>query len=153
MIRVQEDDFDFGKELARLTTGRTDVGGVATFLGFVRGHGQTNSAPLVSMTLEHYPGMSEGQLAAMESEARDRWPLCDLLIIHRFGDLKPGDKIVMVATFAKHRVAAFESCQFLVDKLKTRVPFWKLEKTKNNSTWVMPHTSDTAAAMHWDSNV
>ncbi len=152
MIRVQEDDFDVGTELARLTTGRTDVGGIATFLGFVRGHGQADMSPLVTMTLEHYPGMTERQLAAIALEARRRWRLCDLLIVHRIGQLMPGDKIVLVATSAKHRAAAFECCQFLIDWLKTRAPFWKLEKTTYSSTWVKPRTRDTAATTRWDNN-
>ena len=145
MFRVQTDDFDVGTELAHLTTGRTDVGGLATFLGFVRGHRQADSAPLVTMTIEHYPGMIERQLAAMEAEARRRWLLCDLLIIHRIGQLRPGERIVLVATAAEHRAAAFEACQFLIDWLKTRAPLWKREETINDSIWIKPCILDTTA--------
>ena len=150
VIRVQEDDFDVGMEISHLTSGRTDVGGVATFLGFVRGYSQYDSIPLVTMTLEHYPAMTERQLGAIESEARRRWLLCDLRIVHRVGKLRPGERIVFVATAAKHRAAAFESCQFLIDWLKTRAPFWKRERTTHSAIWVKPCILDIAAATRWD---
>lgn len=148
MIRVQEHDFDVGTELARLTAGRTDVGGVATFLGLVRG--EVDGVSLLAMTLEHYPGMTERQLAAIEAEARRRWPLQNILIIHRVGRLRPGEHIVLVATAASHRTTALESCQFLIDWLKTGAPFWKLEETACGTSWVEARVADAIAAASWD---
>ena len=148
MIRVQENDFDPGAEIARLTAGRTDVGGVATFLGLVRG--ESNGLPLLAMTLEHYPGMTERRLAEIEQQARHRWLLCDVLILHRVGRLRPGEHIVLVATLASHRLAAFDACQFLIDWLKTRAPFWKLEETARGTAWVEARTTDTVAAARWE---
>lgn len=147
MIRVQECDFDVGAELARLTAGRIDVGGVAIFLGLVRG--EVDSIPLLAMTLEHYSGMTERQLTEVETRARRRWPLRDVLIIHRVGRLQPGEHIVLVATLANHRAAALESCQFLIDWLKTSAPFWKLEETARSTIWVKAHVTDAIAAARW----
>jgi len=123
VIRVQREDFDVGAELARMTADRTDVGGLASFVGLVR---ETNEGErLVAMTLEHYPAMTEKRLAEIEAEACKRWPLQASLIIHRYGRLTPGERIVLVATASSHRQAALESCQFLIDWLKTQAPFWK----------------------------
>lgn len=146
-IRVQAEDFDVGAEYAAFTAGRTCVGGVAMFVGLVRdiAGGEAVSA----MTLEHYPGMTEKQLEAIEEEARRRWPLDDVLVIHRHGRLEPGDRIVMVATASAHRDAAFESCRFLMDWLKTKAPFWKLEATPGGERWVEAKDSDDAAAARW----
>jgi len=147
VIRVQREDFDAGAELARMTAGRTDVGGLASFVGLVR---ETNEGErLVAMTLEHYPAMTEKRLAEIEAEACKRWPLQASLIIHRYGRLTPGERIVLVATASSHRQAALESCQFLIDWLKTQAPFWKLEETMAGDRWVAARQSDDLAAQRW----
>ncbi len=147
-VRVQRDDFDVGAELAALTQGRTSIGGVTSFLGLVRD--MAGGEAVSAMTLEHYPGMTERQLEAIEAEARRRWPLDDVLIIHRYGRLEPGDRIVLVVTASAHREAAFESCHFLIDWLKTRAPFWKLEATQDGERWVDAKSTDDAAAARWE---
>lgn len=147
MIRVQREDFDVGAELSRLTAGRKDVGGVATFIGLVRDIAA--GAAIGAMTLEHYPGMTEKKLAEVEAEAQRRWPLQATLIIHRYGRLEPGDRIVFVATASAHRQAALESCAFLIDWLKTKAPFWKLEETPAGPQWVEARDSDDTAAERW----
>ncbi|WP_142847512.1 molybdenum cofactor biosynthesis protein MoaE [Telmatospirillum sp. J64-1] len=147
MIRVQREDFDVGAEIARLS-GSGKVGAVASFVGLVRDHagdGETVRA----MTLEHYPGMTERQLEAIEAEARQRWPLEDCLIIHRHGRLEPGERIVLVITASAHREAAFQSCQFLMDWLKTKAPFWKLEDTPEGGKWVDAKAEDDSLAERW----
>ncbi len=146
-VRVQAEDFDVGIEHAALTQGKTAIGGVALFVGLVRD--MAGGQPVSAMTLEHYPGMTEKQLEAIEAEARRRWPLDDVLIIHRHGRLEPGDRIVLVATASAHRDAAFESCRFLMDWLKTKAPFWKLEATPEGERWVEAKESDDAAAARW----
>jgi len=147
MIRVQEQAFDAGRELMAFKAGKTHVGGTALFVGSVR---EMNEGAAVSaMTLEHYPGMTEKALAAIEAEARGRWPLDDVLIIHRFGRMPPGDDIVLVLCSSSHREAAFESCQFLMDWLKTRAPFWKLEEGGGAPRWVDARESDDWAASRW----
>ncbi|KAF0137778.1 MAG: molybdopterin synthase catalytic subunit [Rhodospirillaceae bacterium] len=148
MIRVQAHDFDVGAELAYLAAGRTEVGGLATFLGLVRG--ESDGVPLRTLTLEHYPGMVERRLTEIEREARRRWPLHDVLIIHRIGRLQPGERIVLVATAASHRTAALEACQFLIDWLKTCAPFWKLEETTRGTAWVDERATDRIAAARWE---
>ena len=147
MIRVQEDDFDIGAEIHRLTEGKVDVGALACFVGLVRDLAGVDR--ITAMTLEHYPGMTERAIAAIEAEAQKRWPLEATLIIHRFGRLEPGDRIVLVATASAHRAAAFESCEFLIDWLKTKAPFWKLEETPGGARWVEAKASDDAAAERW----
>ncbi len=147
MIRVQADDFDPGAELARLTEGRRDIGGVACFVGLVRD--MAGEGAISAMTLEHYPGMTEKRLAEIEAEAQSRWPLAASLIIHRYGRLLPGDRIVLVATASSHRQAALESCQFLIDWLKTRAPFWKLEEGPKGAHWVEARDADDQAAERW----
>ena len=147
MVRVQEQDFDLNAELAALTAGRTDIGALASFVGLVRDSAEGQA--LTAMTLEHYPGMTERRLAEIEAEARRRWVLLDSLIIHRHGRLLPGERIVLVATAASHRAAALESCQFLIDWLKTQAPFWKLEETSAGSHWVAARDSDDQAAQRW----
>ncbi len=147
MIRVQEQAFDAGRELMAFKAGKTHVGGTALFVGSVR---EMNEGAAVSaMTLEHYPGMTEKALAAIEAEARGRWPLDDVLIIHRFGRMLPGDDIVLVLCSSSHREAAFEACQFLMDWLKTRAPFWKLEEGGGAPRWVDARESDDWAASRW----
>ncbi len=146
MIRVQVDDFNVGDEIKAMTAGKTDIGGVCSFIGLVRGDGGT----LDAMTLEHYPAMTEKELARIDAEAHERWPLDDSLIIHRHGRLVPGDQIVLVLTASRHRAAAFEACAFLIDWLKTQAPFWKSEETRDGETWVAAKASDNAAAERWD---
>ena len=147
MIRVQREDFDAGAELARMTAGRADTGGLASFIGIVRE--KTDAGALSAMTLEHYPGMTEKRLAEIEAEAARRWPLAASLIIHRYGRMLPGERIVLVATASSHRQAALESCQFLIDWLKTKAPFWKLEETAAGSQWVAAQETDDRAAERW----
>ena len=156
MIRVQQEDFDVGAELERLTAGRRDIGGVASFVGLVREFVSAPGAaagagehPITAMTLEHYPGMTEKKLAEIEAEAQRRWPLATVLIIHRYGRLEPGERIVLVATASAHRQAALDSCAFLIDWLKTQAPFWKLEETLAGAAWVEARDSDDAAAARW----
>ena len=147
MIRVQEDDFDVGAELERLTEQAPGSGAVSCFVGLVRDFsgGETVSA----MTLEHYPGMTERQLGKIEAEARERWPLDAVLIVHRHGRLEPGDRIVLVATASAHRRAAIDACSFLIDWLKTKAPFWKLEETPEGDRWVDADPEDTVAEGRW----
>ncbi len=147
MIRIQADDFDIGREMEALSEGNLGVGGVCCFVGLVRDI--AGDKPIQSMTLEHYPEMTEKALAKIEAEARDRWPLEETLIIHRYGKLEPGDRIVMVATASAHREAAIEACHFLIDWLKTQAPFWKLEETPSGGEWVDARSSDDAAAERW----
>jgi molybdopterin synthase catalytic subunit len=147
MIRVQREDFDPGSEIAALTQGRSDIGGVTSFIGLVRE--MAGGEKITAMTLEHYPGMTERQLEAIEAQARKRWPLDAVLIIHRYGELKPGERIVLVATAAAHRDAAFDACRFLIDWLKTQAPFWKQEATASGARWVEAKDSDDQAASRW----
>src|SRR5882724_9046041 len=147
MIRVQLEDFDVGAELTRLTAGRTDVGGVASFIGLVRD--LAGGAEVGAMTLEHYPGMTEKKLAEIEAEAKRRWPLAASLIIHRYGRLEPGERIVLVATASPHRAAALEACHFLIDWLKTDAPFWKSEQTPRGERWVEARAEDDDAKRRW----
>jgi molybdopterin synthase catalytic subunit len=148
MIRVQREDFDVGAELAALTAGGSGVGGVCVFVGLVRD--LSGGAPVAALTLEHYPGMTERELARLEAEARDRWHLADALIVHRHGRLEPGERIVLVAAIAAHRDAAFEACRFLIDRLKTTAPFWKAEENPAGRRWVEARAEDDAAAARWD---
>jgi molybdopterin synthase catalytic subunit len=147
MIRVQQQDFDVGAEIAVLRKGRSDVGAIAAFVGLVRDH--AGGREVTSMTLEYYPGMTEKELARIEAEARERWPLLDCLIVHRAGQLSAGDNIVLVITLAEHRRAAFEAAQFLMDYLKTTAPFWKSEENGDERHWVAPRDADGAAAERW----
>jgi molybdopterin synthase catalytic subunit len=147
MIRVQPQAFDVGLEYARLKQQRTDVGGYAIFVGTVRD--LSGGKSVSEMELEHYPGMTEKALAEIESEALKRWPLQGSLIIHRHGKLQPGDDIVLVITAAEHRGDAFAACNFLMDWLKTKAPFWKLESDQSSSRWVDARDSDDAAAARW----
>ena len=147
MIRVQREDFDPGRELAALTAGNHKVGGLAVFVGLVRD--MAGDETVGAMTLEHYPGMTEKMLERIEAEARARWPLEACLVIHRTGRLEPGERIVLVACASAHRQAAFEACGFLIDWLKTKAPFWKLEEGPAGATWVEARESDDAAAARW----
>ena len=146
-IRVQEEDFEVGAELAALTDGDHSVGGLCSFVGLVRD--MAGDDQISAMTLEHYPGMTEKALAEIEARAQARWPLQASLIIHRYGRLEPGDRIVLVAAASAHREAAFEACHFLIDWLKTQAPFWKLEDTPDGGQWVDARDSDNTAAARW----
>lgn len=147
MIRVQEKDFDVGAELAALTAGNLKIGGVAVFVGLVRDIAGPDTVD--AMTLEHYPGMTERKLEAIETEAQARWPLEASLIVHRVGRMEPGEQIVLVIAASAHREAAFAACQFLIDWLKTKAPFWKLEETGHGPRWVEARGSDDEAAARW----
>jgi molybdopterin synthase catalytic subunit len=149
-VRVQTEDFDIGAELEKLTAGNHQVGGIASFVGLVRDIAPEGSGAASSMTLEHYPGMTEKRLAEIEAEAERRWPLAATLIIHRYGRLEPGDRIVLVATASSHREAALESCAFLIDWLKTEAPFWKLEDGPEGARWVEAKTTDDARKAAWN---
>lgn len=144
-VRVQLADFDCGAELAALTAGRTDIGAVVSFTGLVR-----DSGGLASLELEHYPGMTEKALAAIEAEAVSRWELQASLVLHRYGALAPGERIMMVATASRHRQAAFEAAEFLMDYLKSRAPFWKKESGTRGSRWVDAAERDEAALARWE---
>jgi molybdopterin synthase catalytic subunit len=147
-VRVQREDFDLGAEVKRLTAGRTDVGAIVTFTGTVRE--DDGGRPIESMTLEHYPGMTEAELERVEAEARRRWPLQASLIVHRYGELRPGDNIVLVVTASAHRHAAFEAASFLMDYLKSKAPFWKKEVRRDGSgRWVDARESDEEALQRW----
>lgn len=147
MIRVQREDFDVGAEVDRLASGNTRVGGLCSFVGLVRDI--AGDKRITAMTLEHYPGMTERMLERIEAEAHERWPLEASLIIHRYGRMEPGERIVLVATASPHRQAAFDACQFLIDWLKTQAPFWKQEETPAGAQWVEARESDDAAAARW----
>jgi molybdopterin synthase catalytic subunit len=144
-ILVQEALFDMAAESAALTAGRTDVGGVASFLGVCRG-----DDGLAAMVLEHYPGMTERALGRIAAEAEARWPLTGCTVIHRVGRILPGEPIVLVLTASAHRAAALESCAFLIDWLKTKAPFWKREEfADGDARWVAAKNEDDAAAARW----
>ena len=146
-IRLQREDFDAAKEAAELTRGRTDIGAVVTFAGICRDHeaGRGVSA----LTLEHYPGMAEEEIARHVAEAQTRWPLLGVTVIHRHGRMQPGDNIVLVVTASVHRQAAFEAASFLMDYLKTRAPFWKLEERAARTSWVEAKSEDDDAVKRW----
>lgn len=147
-VRVQRDTFDIAAEIAAIKAGRNDIGAIVTFTGTVRD--TAKGAPITAMTLEHYPGMTEAELARIEAEARERWPLQGATIIHRYGDLSPGDDIVLVVTASGHRHAAFEAAEFLMDFLKTRAPFWKKETSAGGEgDWVDAREGDDAALARW----
>lgn len=147
MIRIQKEDFDVAAEIDSVVGTDRSVGAVAIFVGLVR---DINGGASVSdMTLEHYPGMTEKTLARIEAEAMSRWPLSASLIIHRYGHLRPGDRIVLVVAASAHRRAAFEASEFLVDWLKTKAPFWKRETTSEGAKWVAARDNDDDAAARW----
>lgn len=142
-ISVQEADFDVGAEIAALSADDTDAGAVASFVGLVRG------GDVAAMTLEHYPGMTEQALAEIVAQARGRWSLRRVRVIHRVGKLLPGERIVFVGVASAHRGAAFAACAFIMDYLKTQAPFWKKEETGEAARWVDARESDDAAARRW----
>ena len=146
-VRVQTEDFDVAKELAQLRAGNRGVGAVAAFIGVVRD--LNDSTEVRTLTLEHYPGMTEKALAAIVAEATQRWNVCDALVIHRVGRLEPTDQIVFVAVTSAHRGEAFAACEFIMDYLKTRAPFWKKEDTPAGERWIEARASDDDAAARW----
>ena len=147
-VRVQEEPFDAAAEYADFARARDGRGATVMFTGTVRDHG--DAPDIVAMTLEHYPGMTRRALAAIVEEARARWPLRAVRVIHRYGRLLPGEDIVLVLTAADHRGDAFAACQFLMDWLKTKAPFWKLEETLDGAHWVEAKAEDEAAAARWE---
>ncbi|MDX5379257.1 MAG: molybdopterin synthase catalytic subunit MoaE [Halomonas sp.] len=150
MIRVQQAAFDAGSEQRQLLEGRTDIGAVVSFTGLVR---DFNERPDVNaLTLEHYPGMTEVALGEIVAEAESRWPLQGVRLIHRVGRLGPGDPIVLVVVASAHRRAAFEACDFIMDYLKTRAPFWKKEHSITGDYWVAERESDHRDASRWESD-
>jgi molybdopterin synthase catalytic subunit len=146
-IRVQAEDFDASAEARALTHGRADVGAVVTFVGLCRDEG----GRLAALEIEHYPGMAEEEIARVVAEARDRWPLMGVRVIHRYGEIKPGEQIVMVATASTHRGAAFAAAEFLMDYMKTRAPFWKRARRIDGTIegWVEAKETDDASASRW----
>jgi molybdopterin synthase catalytic subunit len=146
-VRVQAEDFDAGAEIAALRRGNPKVGAVASFVGVVRDRNDGDSVG--KMTLEHYPGMTEKAIEAIVAEAKSRWEIIDVTVIHRIGELKPTDQIVLVVVTGGHRGDAFAACEFIMDYLKTRAPFWKKEETQEGARWVEARTSDEHAAERW----
>jgi len=147
MVRVQTENFDPGAELDALVAGHTDVGAAVSFVGYMRDRNEGRGVD--TLTLEHYPGMAEKALSAIEEEAHRRWPLNASLIVHRVGPLQPSDRIVLVITTSAHRQAAFEAAEFLMDWLKTKAPFWKKETSAEGDTWVASRSTDENAAQRW----
>jgi molybdopterin synthase catalytic subunit len=146
-IRIQTEDFDAGAEIAKLRAGNPKVGAIASFVGVCRDVNDGGS--VATMTLEHYPGMTEKALAKIVDEAIARWRISDVTVVHRVGELKPTDQIVLVVVSSGHRGDAFAACEFLMDYLKTRAPFWKKEQTPEGARWVEARTSDDDAARRW----
>jgi molybdopterin synthase catalytic subunit len=146
-IRIQQADFDIAREISALTQGRTDIGAVVTFSGICRG--PEGGDDIAALTLEHYPGMAEAEIARHAEEAASRWPLTGLAVIHRIGRIVPGENIVLVVTASQHRRAAFEAAEFLMDYLKAHAPFWKREEGASGTNWVDAQAHDDAAADRW----
>lgn len=147
-ISVQREDFDVGREIAQLRESSKSIGAIVSFIGLVRD--QSHGEQLLSMTLEHYPGMTERELERIANEALTRWSLDGIVVVHRTGELLPAEQIVLVLTSSKHRADAFEAAQFLMDYLKTRAPFWKKEERTTGEYWVEARSSDDDAAARWD---
>ena len=147
MIRVQHDEFDVNAEIARLRAANPRIGAIACFIGVVRDLNE--GAAVASMTLEHYPGMTEKALGDIVAQARARWELYDILVVHRVGELRPTDPIVLVIVTSAHRGSAFAACEFVMDYLKTDAPFWKKEATPTGERWVDARESDEAARERW----
>ena len=146
-IRIQEADFDIAREMTALTSGRTDIGAVVSFSGICRGNegGQT----IAALTLEHYPGMAEAEIARHVETAMSRWPLSGVSVVHRVGRIAPGENIVLVVTASEHRQAAFEAAEFLMDYLKANAPFWKREEGADGTNWIAARRNDDEAAARW----
>jgi molybdopterin synthase catalytic subunit len=149
-IKVQVEDFDIGAEIAAVTAGRSDIGGIGCFVGTVRADARGTNAAVSGMTLEHYPGMTERAIGRIADQAAERWPLLGCTVIHRVGRLHPGDNIVLVIAASSHRQAALEATAFLIDWLKTKAPFWKREDfADGEGAWVDAREEDDAAASRW----
>jgi len=146
-IRIQEADFDIGREISSLTKGRSDIGAVVSFSGICRG--SEGGEPIAALTLEHYPEMAEAEIARHTDTAMSRWPLTGLTVIHRVGRITPGENIVLVLTASPHRQAAFQAAEFLMDYLKANAPFWKREENTAGTGWVEARHHDDAAAARW----
>jgi molybdopterin synthase catalytic subunit len=146
-VRVQTEDFDVAREIALLRGSDARVGAVASFIGLVRD--ENDAATVRTLTLEHYPGMTEKALDSIVDEARRRWSICDAVVIHRVGELAPTEQIVLVAVSSAHRGDAFAACEFIIDYLKTQAPFWKKELTPDGERWVEARASDDEAAARW----
>jgi len=147
-VRVQHEDFDAGAEIARLRAGDPRIGAVASFVGVARD--RNDGAAVATLTLEHYPGMTERAIEAIAEQAKARWSVFDILVIHRIGTLKPLDQIVLVVVTSSHRGDAFAACEFVMDYLKTEAPFWKKESTPSGERWVDARESDEAARSRWE---
>ena len=147
-VRIQNEDFDVGGEIARLRAANPKVGAVAAFVGVVRDINEGDSVS--GMSLEHYPGMTERSIGTIIDEAKARWRIMDASVIHRVGELRPTDQIVLVIVSSAHRGDAFAACEFLMDYLKTRAPFWKKERVAEGHRWVQARASDEEAAQRWD---
>jgi molybdopterin synthase catalytic subunit len=147
-VRVQTGDFDVGAEISALRRANPKVGAVASFIGVVRDLNDGDS--VATLTLEHYPGMTEKSLEAIVAEAKSRWDILDALIVHRVGELRPLDQIVLVVVTSAHRGESFAACEFIMDYLKTRAPFWKKEQTPEGTRWVDARSTDDASAQRWD---
>ena len=147
-VRLQSEDFDVAAESAALLRGRTDIGALVTFTGICRG--AESGDPIAALTLEHYPGMAEAEIMRHVDQAKARWPLLGVTVIHRHGRIEPGQNIVLVVTASSHREAAFAAAEFLMDYLKTQAPFWKQVEGKIGTTWVDAKETDDAAASRWD---
>jgi len=146
-IRIQQADFDIAREIAALTKGRTDIGAVVSFSGICRGN--EGGENIAALTLEHYPGMAEAEIARHVESAMSRWPLSGVSVIHRVGHISPGENIVLVLTASQHRQAAFQAAEFLMDYLKANAPFWKREESSAGTAWVDAQSHDDAAAARW----
>src|SRR3978361_1733689 len=149
-IKVQTEDFDVGAEIAALTAGRTDIGGIGCFVGTVRADAKTTCSAVTGMTLEHYPGMTERAIERIADQAAERWPLLGCTVIHRVGALRPGENIVLVIAASSHRQAALDATAFLIDWLKTKAPVWKREDFANGEgAWVDAREADDTASSRW----
>jgi molybdopterin synthase catalytic subunit len=146
-IRIQQSDFDVAKEIAALTDGRSDVGAVVSFTGICRG--SEDGTAIAALTLEHYPGMAEAEITRHAETAMSRWELSGMRVIHRVGRITPGENIVLVVTASKHRQAAFEAAEFLMDYLKANAPFWKRVDGADGKDWIEAHDHDETAAARW----
>jgi molybdopterin synthase catalytic subunit len=146
-VRIQQADFDIAREIAALTNGRTDIGAVVTFSGICRG--SEDGETIAALTLEHYPGMAEAEIMRHAETAMSRWPLTGLTVIHRVGRIIPGENIVLVLTASRHRQAAFQAAEFLMDYLKANAPFWKREEGAAGTSWIDARSHDDAAAARW----
>jgi molybdopterin synthase catalytic subunit len=146
-IRIQQEDFDVASEIAALTKGNSDIGAVVTFSGICRG--SENGASVTALTLEHYPGMVEAEIARHAEIALSRWPLTGIRVVHRVGRITPGENIVLVVTASQHRQAAFEAAEFLMDYLKANAPFWKRVEGAGGASWIDARDHDDAAAARW----